>query len=67
MASGIIPEDNDDDEGATYDDVGLDGAIEPIDEDIYEELPGVFQSFCSQTNTSIKEGVKMCLFQLQSC
>ncbi|MGH0179303.1 UNVERIFIED_CONTAM: hypothetical protein FKN15_006464 [Acipenser sinensis] len=39
QASGIIPEDNDDDEGATYDDVGLDGAIEPIDEDIYEELP----------------------------
>ncbi|RXM27609.1 Src kinase-associated phosphoprotein 2 [Acipenser ruthenus] len=42
MASGIIPEDDDDEEGATYDDVALNeepGAIEPIDEDIYEELP----------------------------
>ncbi|MGH0146320.1 UNVERIFIED_CONTAM: hypothetical protein FKN15_016991 [Acipenser sinensis] len=51
MASGIIPEDDDyddGDEGQTYDDIALSeepGAIEPIDEDIYEELPGFRGNF----------------------
>ena len=51
--TGIIPEEEDEDDGETYDDVGQ--MPEPIDDDIYEELPGyLFQdelrSCCSPSD-----------------
>lgn len=54
--SGIIPED--DEEQEMYDDVGTIG--QPIDEDIYEELPGLTMCYMTMiTSIMLENGNKV--------
>lgn len=53
--SGIIPED--DEEQEMYDDVGT--IAQPIDEDIYEELPGLTMCYMTMiTSIMLEKGTK---------
>lgn len=53
--SGIIPED--DEEQEMYDDVGNIG--QPIDEDIYEELPGLTMCYITMISIMLENGNKV--------
>ncbi len=57
--TGIIPEDEEE-EQEVYDDVGaIDEAVDaPIDEDIYEELPGPTTHFISVTIRIVLQNMK---------
>lgn len=55
--SGIIPED--DEEQEMYDDVGT--IAQPIDEDIYEELPGLTMCYMTMiASIMLENGNKVC-------